>query len=50
MSEFYSDPVFKERMLEYIEDSVYLVGVGKYLEDKHFQILEKELQCMSKRQ
>ena len=40
MSEFYSDPVFKERMLEYIEDSVYLVGVGKYLEDEHFQIFK----------
>ena len=37
MREYYSDPAFKERMLEYTEDSVYLVGFGKYLEQNHFQ-------------
>ena len=37
MSEYYPDPVFKERMLEYTEDSVYLVGFGKYLEENHSQ-------------
>jgi len=37
MREYYSDDAFKERMLEYTEDSVYLVGFGKYLEQNHFQ-------------
>lgn len=37
MNHHYPHPVFKERMLEYIEDSVYLVGFGKYLEKSHFQ-------------
>jgi len=38
MREYYCDDAFKERMLEYIEDSVYLVGFGKYLEKNHFQL------------
>ncbi len=37
MSEYYPHPAFKERILEYIPDSVYLVGFGKYLEKNHFQ-------------
>lgn len=37
MSEFYPDPVFLERMREYTEESVYLVGYGKYLERNHYQ-------------